>query len=291
MSVLNRKLDPKVIPIIGEDIYQVGQVIGILDQACVPNPVIAVEGFFSYLPTLVWSIAKPDAIDMTLDRAGRRHKRRRYRKFKKKYVDQGLIHPQSQFQRAVFRIGQAAQKVGFFLIIVDAGTDFAVNWATMAYQWSGCNVINPNWAQNWGNSPLYVEPFIQQPWNVLVTEHDDAGYGIASGNEVRLQQTGPFSLTYSAQPDIQPYQGRTGVVTDFWLDVEIGSFIYKRVNLEQKEKPDGTKVWQGAYQDLFAEPKMVVVHPQIEWSDGYLAILDQTLTLDGAPSDSLLSDP
>ena len=156
MSDLLTNADFRRIPIVGDDIYQVGQVLDILATPCAVDPVIAVTGFFSYLPRLAWSLTKPTPFDNAVDRIGRRHKRRRYRRFDIHTIDLPDAVGKPGLQRVMFTLGTAAERIGWYWLVMDATTDFAVNWTSMAYEWSGCQVEGAAQAATYRFNPQYL---------------------------------------------------------------------------------------------------------------------------------------
>jgi len=138
-------LDPRRIPIIGDDIYQVGQVIELASQPCAIDPWIAVRGIFQYAPTLIWALFQPDPLDMTFDRAGVKHNRKRYGKVRVQEINQVDLSKLTGGGWALFKTGTLTQKAGWWLIIADATSDYAINWTSLAYAFSGCtNSGQPN---------------------------------------------------------------------------------------------------------------------------------------------------
>jgi len=129
----------KRIPIIGNDIYQVGQVYNIFAQPCAPTPTIWVEAFFANIPMLVWSFVKPDPTDYLTERFGSTHKRRRKNRFRVDEIDIGKPANGKGYLRWISFTGtRIAERIGWYFLVIDATTDFAVNWTSMAYRYTGC---------------------------------------------------------------------------------------------------------------------------------------------------------
>lgn len=279
------------VPIIGDDIYQVGQVFKILDQPCTTNPTLAVQAAWSYAPTLIWTLLKPTPFDNAANRLARRHKTRRYRKLHIHHLQQLIPDSNNKVYTAFFNLGFAIERVRWYLLIADATTDFALNWTSMAYQWNGCTVPNSTWAQNGGNMPFAVEPFVPMPYEPVVAWSDSGGFGIASKLSVELTKTGPYSLTYSAQPEILPYLGQTGHISEFYLSVQEGGGSPFRIDLEKRTLENGKDIYETVYQVLDASEKSVHVAPLISWTNGRMQVLNQTLTLQGGNVGGLTFDP
>ena len=52
-----------------------------------------------------------------------------------------------------FRVFDFTERIGWYFIVVDKTTDFLVNWASMAYQFSGCTVADAPYAIVSGSVP------------------------------------------------------------------------------------------------------------------------------------------
>lgn len=154
------------IPVIGKSIARVGQVIDIVSQPCPLDPVIAVEAFWHDVPTLLWSLFKPDVNDLVTERAGIKHKRKPKRRFNIFDSLQGDIQmPKGRIGTAVFHLGSMAQRVGWYLLIADATTEFLVNWTSTVYEWTGCDIIGAPFAAGYGNPNFQV--YNAGPWHPI----------------------------------------------------------------------------------------------------------------------------
>lgn len=284
-------LDPRRIPIIGNDIYQVGQVYDIISQPCGPDPVIAARAAFAYSPTLIWALFKPEPLDLAFDRARKGHKKIRKRRWRIADLDQVEVKTFGGVGTALFKIASAAEKIGWYLLIADATTDWAVNWTSAAWQFQGCNVPNPSWGNFKGPSPFYVEPFASPTITMGSSEWSHAGNGFAFRGGVSLNGTGPYSITYSASPNILPYLGNVGQVTACTVEVTVQGGGMTPVEAEEITLPDGSTEWQAVYRDWSTRPKNVDVVVRWAWSDGYLGILEQSMTISGGPAAGLTFDP
>lgn len=131
-------IDVRRIPIIGNDIYQAGQVIDIVSQPCTPSPSILVNAFFANIPMLLWSLVKPSPEDYLTERLGRHHKRRRKNRITIKDFDVGPPPGKRGAAWVEFSAIKFIERIGWYLLVADATTDFAINWTSMAYRYSGC---------------------------------------------------------------------------------------------------------------------------------------------------------
>lgn len=139
------------IPVIGKSIARVGQVIDIVSQPCTPDPVVYVTAAFHDLPKMLWAIFKPDTMDLAVDRAGIKHKkkpRKRFNIFDE--LNSSIQMPKGKIGTAMFHLGHMAERIGWYLIIVDATTEFAVNWTSTVYEWSGCDIVGAPFCNGYG---------------------------------------------------------------------------------------------------------------------------------------------
>jgi len=148
MSTLGKA---KQIPVIGKSIARVGQVFDVVTQSCTPDPVVYVEALFHDAPKLLWSVFKPDVNDLVVARAGIDHKKKPKRGFNIfDQLESSIKMPKGRVGTAVFHLGQAAERVGWYLLIVDATTEFAVNWTSTVYEWSGCDLVGAPYCNGYG---------------------------------------------------------------------------------------------------------------------------------------------
>lgn len=139
-----RKVGPDI-PVIGPWIGKFGRVQDIFATPCDVDPGIWVLAFFSGAPTAMFSLFKPDAFDKVTERKfGQPHKRKTRRRFRWDDMVQ-LPNPKPGLQWKFFRMAQAAQRLGWYILIADVAFEWAVNWSSMAYQWSGCHDPNASW--------------------------------------------------------------------------------------------------------------------------------------------------
>lgn len=148
VTILSREIDNFYdVPFIGPWPSKIGHIQKLWATPCSPSPTIWVKAFWHDLPWLVWSFVKPEAVDLTLNRFREGHhskKRRRFPVMHRQGPD--IPVPKGAAGWAAFTVSQAAQRVGFYLLVVDATLDFAINWQSTAYMWEGCAVEDAFWA-------------------------------------------------------------------------------------------------------------------------------------------------
>jgi hypothetical protein len=129
----------KKVPLLGKWYSRAGRTYQILSSPCNPEPSIAVYAAWVSLPRLVWTLFKPDFIDLKYDqvKAGF-HRHGRKGKFKIHTIDVPKYPVPKGLGWAIFAGAEFAQRVGWYLCVIDATTEFAVNWSTLTYQYAGC---------------------------------------------------------------------------------------------------------------------------------------------------------
>lgn len=135
------------VPLIGKWWGRIGRVHAIWSAPCSPTPWIMVKAAVVSTPRLAWSLVKPDFLDLKYDaltKNRRRHGRRG--KFKIHVIDQPVYEPARGLSRFLFAGAELAQRIGWYLSVIDATTEFVVNWSTLAYQYSGCRTVGVMYA-------------------------------------------------------------------------------------------------------------------------------------------------
>lgn len=133
------------LPVVGPWIGKFGRVQDIMATPCDVDPGIWVLAFFAGAPTAFFSLLKPDPFDLVTERFGQGHKKKRKRKFR---YDRLVSLPKPTkpgLQWMFFRVGQMAERLGWYILIADVAFEWALTWSSMAYQWSGCADPNASW--------------------------------------------------------------------------------------------------------------------------------------------------
>lgn len=141
MSTYNRSVAPSVggIPVIGPWIARIGKAYDIVAQPCVTDPGIWINAAFYNIPKLAHMLFKPDPIDAAYDRFSQRHRiRRTGRATVNGFTGPDVPIPKGPAWANIKLLGDFAQRVGWYMIVIDATTEFLVNWTTTAYQFAGC---------------------------------------------------------------------------------------------------------------------------------------------------------
>lgn len=284
-------IDPRRIPIIGHDIYQAGQVYRIWSQPCGIDPWIAVQASFTYTPMLLWSLFKPDWGDLTFTRGGRPHHRKGFRRFR---LDGAMLAPaptKPGVTMALFSGYQILQRIGWYMIVVDAATDFAVNWSSMAYQWSGCRVAGLASAQGRGGPVDYggVEGEFTATYNAPETEHVYPGE--ASGGIVYIPTKGPKTCAATITCEVKPWSGSDPELLGVDLVRNTTGQDPVRIPMSGSGDPKGVSTWTGADTLAGGEEEGTNWRMIMRCRDPWLTVLDGKITADGAPATGLEHDP
>jgi len=165
------------LPFIGGYISKIGRVYDIVMADCQPDPEMWVYAFWHGVPMIFYSLLIPDWEDELTNRFGRTHSKRRRGRFRA----QGRLEPINIPGRgpgwAIFRLNQLLDRIGWWLLVVDVGLDFAINWTSTAYRWSGCRTPGaPYVSTSWGSNVYYpagdwrVVSTVLQSRNILTYE-------------------------------------------------------------------------------------------------------------------------
>lgn len=133
------------LPIVGPWIGKFGRVADIMATPCDVDPGVWVLAFFTGAPTALFSLFKPDPFDMVTERFGGGHKKRGRRRFRWDEMVQLPKPTKGGMSWVFFRVGSWAERLGWYMLIADVAFEWAVNWSSMAYQWSGCPDPNASW--------------------------------------------------------------------------------------------------------------------------------------------------
>lgn len=145
------------IPIIGKWIGRVGRVVDITSFACQPTPEIWVKAAFYAIPTMMWTYFKPSPTDFAAQRFGQSHHTKKKPKFEVYATDiPEKIPVKGALGWAAFAGVSFARRVGWYFTIADAFTGGAVNWTSLAYQWTGCDTPGSAYAEAHAAQGPYV---------------------------------------------------------------------------------------------------------------------------------------
>lgn len=276
------------LPIIGNDIYQVGQVVDIVSQPCTPVPKILVYAFFANIPTLVWSLVKPTPEDYLTERLGRRHKRRRKNRFTMADFDVGPPPGKRGMAWVEFASIKFIERVGWYLLVADATTDFALNWTSMAYRYSGCQDPTSGYASGElvGNHDWFSTG---APNRIATTTQSFQGGYFANPGNVRKNTAGARMASHSLSIGVHPSNPK-GVVSQVYLQ-SVTDFTTRTYQSEGfAPNPDGSRPWAGNYRGYDVLEPAATYSTHVVATEGWMRVTAHRLTVSGF-EEGLESDP
>lgn len=210
VTIINREIDNFYdIPFIGPWPLKVGKILDIMATPCDPSAEIWVKAFWHDIPFLVWAIIKPDPTDLVLNRFKVGHHRKRKRRFFVKDVFQPKFPvPKGAIGTAVFPAIQVAERVGWYLLIVDASLDFVINWTSTAYTWEGCAVPDAAWAKGRATGGTIILPPFDFGPVPCFTDRDSHIFGSFAGvldTVVNYDVSYNLSLNYTTPDPPSPF--------------------------------------------------------------------------------------
>lgn len=128
------------LPVVGPWMSRIGHVGDIFATSCTVSPEIWVYALFHGVPSLAIGLLKPTPFDLVTERFQAGHKRKRKRRYHITDVLEDKTFRVGKAGWAVFRLGEWAERLGWYMLVFDQATKLAVHWSSMAYQWSGCRV-------------------------------------------------------------------------------------------------------------------------------------------------------
>lgn len=290
------------IPIIGDDIYNVGKAIKIMSQPCGPDPWIAVQAFFTYSPVLLWSLVKPEPMDFLTTRFGRGHHHRRRRRFRANDVWRptwtdaihgpgGKIPIAPGLTTALWRGAMLTERIGWYLLVVDATSDFLINWTTMAWAWSGCAVTDAPYARVWRDTPdtyFSDRPTRANLWGTHAERHGDA---TAGGASVQIRAPGPKTFSGSARCHVKEEHGINGQITRVYWTRRTHGQPTEFVDATHMRTPEADGPWNATETHWSTMHGPTEWWGYVEWTGGRLIVDRIRASATGAPGHGLEHDP
>lgn len=235
------------LPVIGNLSARVGQVVSILGTPCNPTPEIIVLAAFKAAPKLFWSLYKPDALDKYFERFGTGHHKKRQKRFKvMDHMTGRQVGTQDGMTWVAFRGAQLAQRIGWYFIVADATTEFAVNWTSTVYEWGGCEVPGTPYAEARAVDTYNIyDAGVNTTWTADFNAHPpfSAGHGWVSS---------PFGYDSACSASFQwKSEAATGLPKGTVDSVE----LYDSFNdassgpIQMREGPDGSVVAYHQYRN------------------------------------------
>lgn len=129
------------LPIIGDDLAQIGRSISYMVNCKPGSADLYFKAAWNALPILLIGALKPEMWDINI--GGNRHRNRRGRGLRFWFTQllNGVFTDVEVPGWTIFRWAEALQRVGYYLMVLDATSDFLINWTSMVYQWNGCDLV------------------------------------------------------------------------------------------------------------------------------------------------------
>lgn len=207
------------IPLIGPWVGRVSHVVDIVATPCDVQPMMLVKAFWTSAPLALATLFKPDPVDYLTERGGGPHKRGRRRRFRPQDIiiaEPGT--PKGALGWAAFNMTRMIERVGWYILVVDATTQFAVNWTSLAYQWSGCKVPESKYCRMAAiaelSFPFEAGEYIFSEWHV---QSQNGFFGDANSIHVPPGHMSNVIVNFIAtETPLSPFQAKiTGVrITD-----------------------------------------------------------------------------
>lgn len=238
------------VPFIGPWPGKFGKIIELWDTACSPSPELWVRAFWHGAPFLVWSLIKPEPLDLVIDRFKVQHHRKRKRRFRVDDVFQPKWPvPPGKATAAVFDMIQAQQKIGWYMLIVDASLDFTINWMSAAYVWEGCAVPDAKWARGRADNTTHIMPAGEIGPIGIWSDRSQNGFFAdvnTMDSPVNFDVTCNVTLTYTTPPEGSPFHfdGRMSLV-DYQNELRMDTS-------DRVKQPDGSYIQEFSVRDWSA---------------------------------------
>ncbi len=243
----------KKVPVLGKWYGRVGRVYAIYNMPCQPTPQIWVYAAWVSTPRLLWSLFKPDFTDLKYDQVKAGFKRHGRKGKFKIHTMQGPKYPVPKgLGWAIFEGAEFAQRVGWYLCVIDATLEFAVNWSTLAYQYSGCAAPGIGYANLNIVDPELVGPNpglgTISAWHFLTADKlstGPTGIGVPAGYNYVINAS---VVTEDAHIPGYPYASTSFEIYDQANDNVIST-------LDETPHPDGSRGYSGvAYVPFGPQP-------------------------------------
>jgi hypothetical protein len=279
-----QQIQPRDIPIFRKWEGKIGKVLNVVTM-----PMIGVYAFWRYVPFLAWRLLKPDPKDAVLNRFGKGHRLRRRWTFSADDIIKATEPHPKGLGWAWFKLGSAAQRVGWYILVIDATLDFVVDWTSAVYQWGGCPFPATAYVTAQGNGQVWGPPAEEKPF----TSWQNAGsigysYGFNALN-FGAGQAPSVAMSLNGKPQA-PFFEAAGGYSVTTRDILSGQELF---TLNSQLQPNGTQrangVWTGYNWDglsIGVEAFITASGPEPVVFDG-----DSTWSAYGNQQPTILRDP
>jgi len=238
---------------------------------CVPDAFAIVSGIAVGAFHLFWAIMGPECIDSAWDRVGPRGRKHRSIKAMGFAVGPQIGFKSTAGNVAMFAIGNAAQKIGFGMALIDGTLNGIYYGTSLMYRYTGC--VNPN------------ERFAQQTMTNQLVELFPAGIGplgqwnlvarngmSTSPNAIQFLQgtKGEYSVYYALKQAFNTVPGVADCTfTSYAKDTITGERFYNNWSRIFSQSGDQQI---GYTEDIGAFPGVHNIEIWVDKTDGILAV-------------------
>lgn len=135
------------LPIIGPWYGRIGRIHQIAALPCAIEPQIVIQAAVVAAPRLIYSLFGPDCIDDAYDYLkGKPGRHRRQNFFKTRGVVGAPGSGLNGLATMLVPLGDLAQRLGWYMALVDGISEFVVNWTSLMYQYQGCRGLDTPFA-------------------------------------------------------------------------------------------------------------------------------------------------
>lgn len=216
-------------------------------QPCQTDVLFWVLGSFAAAPVILYHIHEPDCLDYQADRVRAGHKKRRQGSINPADSAKPIAAPTEGLSWVVFKLGTYAQRIGFYMTLIDATLDYVIHMTSFAYQLSGCRDPNTAFANCFFNDTVPFLGFVPNDYPVDVFSSGASHIFIASNDGI-VCGTGFSAFSgYTLTQKPFPVGGSKPAWTAYIRDDPSGA---RSLPVNPVDNPDGTRsatmLWTGA---------------------------------------------
>ncbi len=176
-----------------------------MNTPCSADPWLWVYAFWHEVPFIFAMLFLPDPVDYVQERFGKPHHRKRRYKGKVQILQPADINPGKGLGWAAWKMTEWVDRVGWYLLIADTSVQFAINWTSLVYQWSGCQTPGQPYIAKYFKGGI---EYSDNGWNqigLLIAGSHIFRDGGASTIVVPADYEASFAMSITVTPRPWPY--------------------------------------------------------------------------------------